>query len=96
MLFVYATEHIRVKVYLRKGPRQRFESACGDVPSDAFLAAAIQSATRYGRRGDERNSVEAFVPGSRHLERKSSTDEMRVSQYYYNALQRGLAVRLGY
>src|SRR5580704_6042585 len=34
MLFVYSTQHIRVKVYL--GPRRRFQPACGDVPSEAF------------------------------------------------------------
>jgi hypothetical protein len=31
------------------GPRHRFQSACGDAPSDAFLAGAIQSAARSGR-----------------------------------------------
>src|SRR5205807_1004383 len=36
----------------------------GDAPSDAFLAGAIQSAARSVRRGDERNSAVAFVPGS--------------------------------
>src|SRR6266478_427553 len=64
---VYSTEHIRVKVYKGRGPRQRFQSACGDAPSDAFLAGAVQSAARSGRRGDERNSAVAFVPGSRLL-----------------------------
>jgi len=29
--------------------RRRFQSACGDAPSDAFLAGAIQSAARSGR-----------------------------------------------
>src|SRR5436309_3221736 len=48
-LLVYSTEHIRVKVYTGRGPRQRFQSACGDAPSDAFLAGAIQSAARSGR-----------------------------------------------
>src|SRR6266852_5387392 len=81
MLFVYSTEHIRGTVYLVGRPRQRFQSACGDAPSDAFLAGAIQSAARSGRRGDERNSAVAFVPGSRHLVRKSSTDGMRVCRY---------------
>ena len=39
-----------VKVYKgRGGPRQQFQSACGDAPSDAFLAGAIQSAARSGR-----------------------------------------------
>src|SRR5467141_3469415 len=66
MLFVYSTGHIRVKVYKGRGPRQRFQSACGDAPSDAFLAGAIQSAAR-SRRGDERNSAVAFVPRSRPL-----------------------------
>jgi len=45
-------------------PRQRFQSACGDATSDAFLAGAIQSAARSGR-WDERNSAVAFVPRSR-------------------------------
>ena len=40
---------MRVKVYFRQGPRQRFQSACGDAPSDAFLAGAIQRAARSGR-----------------------------------------------
>src|SRR5436309_13345159 len=48
-LLVYSTEHIRVKVYTGRGPRQRFQSACGDAPSDAFLTGAIQSAARSGR-----------------------------------------------
>ena len=48
-LLVYSTAHIPVKVYTGKGPRQRFQSACGDAPSDAFLAGAIQSAARSGR-----------------------------------------------
>src|SRR5882724_549949 len=61
ILLVYSTEHIRVKVYKGRGPRQRFQSARGDAPSDAFLAGAIQSAARSGRRGDERNSTVAFV-----------------------------------
>src|SRR5712664_711110 len=49
MLLIYSTEHIRVKVYKGREPRQRFQSACGDAPSDAFLAGAIQSAARSGR-----------------------------------------------
>src|SRR2546428_12760105 len=49
ILLVSSTEHIRVKVYSGKGPRRRFQSACGDAPSDAFLAGAIQSAARSGR-----------------------------------------------
>src|SRR6266851_3934267 len=61
ILFVYSKEHIRVKVYSGRGPRRRFQSACGDAPSDAFLAGAIQSAARSGRRGDERHSAAAFV-----------------------------------
>src|ERR1700730_13954306 len=61
ILLVYSTEHIRVKAYTGRGPRQRFQSACGDAPSDAFLAGAIQRAARSGRRGDERNSAVAFV-----------------------------------
>src|SRR5207302_5498970 len=64
MLFVYSTGYIRVKAYFGPGPRQQFQSACGDAPSDAFLAGAIQSAARSVRRGDERNSAVAFVPGS--------------------------------
>src|SRR5882724_7233982 len=56
-------------------PRQRFQSACGDAPSDAFLAGAIQSAARSGRRGDERNSAVAFVPGSLRV-----VSEARVSK----------------
>src|SRR6266852_1467804 len=67
ILLVYSTEHIRVKVYKGRGPRQRFQSSCGDAPSDAFLAGAVQSAARSGRRGDERNSAVAFEPGSRLL-----------------------------
>src|SRR5947208_2656947 len=51
-LFVYSTEHILVNVY-KAGSRQRFQSACGDAPSDAFLAGAIQSAARSGRFGVE-------------------------------------------
>src|SRR6266852_5919281 len=51
ILLVYSAEHIRVKVYKGRGPSQRFQSACGDAPSDAFLAGAIQSAARSGRRG---------------------------------------------
>ncbi len=35
---------MRVKVYFGRGPRQRFRSACGDRPSDAFLTGATQSA----------------------------------------------------
>ncbi|HEV2730038.1 MAG TPA: hypothetical protein VGV15_08400 [Terriglobales bacterium] len=31
-----------VKVYKRLEPRQWFQPACEDAPSDAFLAAAIQ------------------------------------------------------
>src|SRR5258708_26097881 len=42
-------------------PRQRFQSACGDAPSDAFLAGAIQSAARSGRRGGERKNAVAFL-----------------------------------
>jgi len=38
-----------VKVYKGRGARQRFQSASGDAPSDAFLAGAIQSAARSGR-----------------------------------------------
>ncbi len=37
--------------------RQRFQSACGDAPSDAFLAGAIQSAARSGRFSVERGTV---------------------------------------
>ena len=61
MLLIYSTGHIRVKVYKGREPRQRFQSACGDARSDAFLAGAIQSAARSGRRGDERNSAVALV-----------------------------------
>jgi hypothetical protein len=46
---IYSTEHILVKVYKGRGSRQRFQSACGDAPSDAYLAGAIQSAARSGR-----------------------------------------------
>ena len=60
-LLIYSTEHIRVKAYTGNGSRRRFQSACGDAPSDAFLAGAIQSAARSDRRGDERNSAVAFV-----------------------------------
>jgi hypothetical protein len=42
-LFIYSTEHMRVKVYTGRVARQRFQSACGDALSDAFLAGAIQS-----------------------------------------------------
>jgi hypothetical protein len=35
-LLKYSTEHIRVKVYSGKGPRRRFQSGCGDAPSEAF------------------------------------------------------------
>src|SRR5437016_14526499 len=70
MLLIYSTGHIRVKVYKGREPRQRFQSWCGDAPSDAFLAGAIQSAARSGRRGDERNSAVAFVPRSRPLSSK--------------------------
>ena len=63
-LFVYSTEHILVKVYTgARGPRQRFQSACEDAPSDAFLAGAIQSAARSGRFSVEagtRACVEAW------------------------------------
>jgi hypothetical protein len=45
-LLIYSTEHMRVKAYTSRGPRQRFQSACGDAPSDAFLAGAILSAAR--------------------------------------------------
>ena len=38
-----------VKVYKGRGSRQRFQSACGDAPSDGFLAGAIQSIARSGR-----------------------------------------------
>jgi hypothetical protein len=48
-LLIYSTEHMRVKAYTSRGPRQRFQSACGDAPSDAFLAGAIQSAARSGQ-----------------------------------------------
>ena len=47
-LLIYSTEHMRVKAYTGRGPRQRFQSACGDAPSDVFLADTIQSATRSG------------------------------------------------
>src|SRR5205807_7533544 len=70
MLFVYSTGYIRVKAYFGPGPRQQFQSACGDAPSDAFLAGAIQSAARSVRRGDERNSAVAVVPRSRPLSSK--------------------------
>src|SRR3989442_13914915 len=59
ILLVYSTEHIRVKVYSGRGPRRRFQSACGDAASDAFLAGAIQSAARSGRF-----SVEAGARGA--------------------------------
>src|SRR3989454_11650170 len=59
ILLVYSTEHIRVKVYSGRGPRRRFQSACGDAASDAFLAGAIQSAARSGRF-----SVEAGAKGA--------------------------------
>src|SRR5258708_2854463 len=48
-LLIYSTEHMPVKVYKGSGPRQRFQSGCGDAPSDAFLAGAIQRAARSGR-----------------------------------------------
>jgi hypothetical protein len=48
-LLVYSTEHMPVKVYKGRGSRQRLQSACGDAPSDAFFAGAIQSAARSGR-----------------------------------------------
>jgi hypothetical protein len=48
-LLVYLPEHMLVKVYKGREYRQRFQSACGDAPSDAFLAGAIQSAARSGR-----------------------------------------------
>ena len=40
---------MRVKAYTGREARQRFQSACGDAPSDAFLAGAIQSSGRSGR-----------------------------------------------
>src|ERR1700687_525194 len=46
--FVYSKEHIRVKVYLGS-PKQRFQSGCGDAPSDGFLAGANQSPGRSGQ-----------------------------------------------
>src|SRR2546425_5179047 len=56
-LLVYSTEHMRVKVYKGRGPRQRFQSACGDAPSDAFWRvrfraprAPAASALRRGQR----------------------------------------------
>jgi hypothetical protein len=47
-LFIYSTEHIRVKGYLTGAPRNGFSWRAG-TPSDAFLAGAIQSAARSGR-----------------------------------------------
>jgi hypothetical protein len=35
ILLIYSTAHIRVKVYLGG---QRFQSVCGDAPSDAFFS----------------------------------------------------------
>ena len=55
---------MRVKVYTGRGPGQRFQSACGDAPSDAFLADAIQSAARS--EYDARKTLEAFSAQLRH------------------------------
>jgi hypothetical protein len=49
-LLVYSSEHMLIKVYNKKTePRRRFRPACGDRPSDAFLAGAIQRVARSGR-----------------------------------------------
>src|SRR6266853_1511399 len=56
MLFIYSEEHIRVKVYLAKGPCNGF-SRRARLHRDAVLTEAIQSATRSDRWGDECNGA---------------------------------------
>jgi hypothetical protein len=37
IVLIYSTEHMRVKVYLGRGSRQQFQSACGDARLMRFL-----------------------------------------------------------
>src|SRR5713226_6342652 len=67
ILLAYSAEHIRVKVYKGRGPRQRFQSACGDAPSDAFLAGAIQSAALRGIARDAAVAVAVVVVTHEHV-----------------------------
>ena len=55
--------------YIKAGAWATVSAGVRDAASDAFLAGAIQSAARSGRRGDERNRAVAFVPGRRHRAR---------------------------
>jgi hypothetical protein len=57
------------------GPRQRFQSACGDAPSDAFLAGAIQSAARSGRF-----SVEAGIRATAPFSASGALPPLRSGQ----------------
>src|SRR6476646_10878150 len=57
MLLIYATEHIRVKVYLRRATGNGFRRRAG-MPVRCVLECAVQSAARSGRF-----SVEARAKG---------------------------------
>lgn len=46
ILLIYSTGHIRVKVYLRRGPGDHSSRRAG---MQVFLAGAMQSAARSGR-----------------------------------------------
>src|SRR5260370_11473299 len=61
ILLVYSTEHIRIKVYKGGGPRQRFQSACGDAPSDAFFAGGPLNGCRPRPRGGGSHNGGDFV-----------------------------------
>jgi hypothetical protein len=56
-LFIYLTQHIRVKVY----KDENFQPACGNAQSDAFLAGAIQGAARSGRLAVEEGTRAATL-----------------------------------
>jgi O-methyltransferase domain len=62
MLIRKAYDAVSAGGALAGGSRQRLQSACGDAPSDAFLAGAIQSAARSGRFSVEAETRAASFP----------------------------------